>query len=321
MGVQLSTLVPKKETSIKKIRNRTVAIDAFNYIYQFLSSIRQRNGTPLKDSKGRVTSHLSGLFYRNINLLEENITPVYVFDGEHPDMKRKEIENRNEVREKAKEKWKEKKEKGEFTSAKKYAQMSSKIEKDQLKSSKKLLNLMGIPIVQAPAEGEAQASYIVQNNDSWAVASQDYDSLLYGSPRTIRNLVKEKPKIINLKRVLEGNEIDREQLIELSILIGTDFNPDGIKGIGPVKGLKIVKEESFDDYSDDFETDPYKIKDLFLNPDVIEDYSVERSEPDTEGIMNMLDDYDFSQNRLQKGLNKIRKSYEKGEQSNLESWM
>ena len=320
MGVQLNTLVPVEELSTKKLKNRRIAIDAFNYIYQFLSSIRQRDGTPLKDSKGRITSHLSGLFYRNLNLLEKDITPIYVFDGEHPQLKREEIKNRNEVREKAKEKWEEKKKKGEFTSAKKYAKMSSKIQKDQLKSSKRLLKLMGIPIVQAPTEGESQAVYIVKNEDAWAVASQDYDSLLYGSPRTIRNLMKDKPEIMYLKKCLDKNDLTREQLIELAILIGTDFNPGGIKGIGPKRGLKIVKNNSFNDYVDEFEIDPTKIKDLFLNPKISTDYDFKRKEPDLDGIRKMLGNYEFSENRVEKGIEKLTRSYEKGEQRNLETW-
>ncbi len=320
MGVQLSTLVNIEEISIKKLKNRKIAVDAFNYIYQFLSSIRQRDGTPLKDSKGRVTSHLSGLFYRNLNLLEKNITPIYVFDGEHPKLKRQEIKNRNKIREEAKKKWKEKKEKGEFTSAKKYAQMSSKIQQDQLKSSKRLLNLMGIPVIQAPTEGESQAVHIVTRGDAWAVASQDYDSLLYGSPRTIRNLMKDNPEIIYLEKSLKNHNITREQLIELSILIGTDFNPGGIKGIGPKRGLKIVKNESFDDYIDEFDIDPNEIKKIFLEPNVENDYDTTRKKPDSEGIREMLDEYDFSEKRVSKGVEKLLKTYEKGEQRNLESW-
>ncbi|RLF86472.1 flap structure-specific endonuclease, partial [Thermococci archaeon] len=151
MGVPIGELLPKKELELENLNGRKVAIDAFNAIYQFLSTIRQRDGTPLMDSKGRITSHLSGLFYRTINLMEAGIKPAYVFDGKPPEFKKKELEKRAEAREEALEKWEMALARGELEEAKKYAQRASKVNEILIEDAKKLLELMGIPWVQAPS--------------------------------------------------------------------------------------------------------------------------------------------------------------------------
>lgn len=239
MGVPIGDLVPRKEIDLENLYGKKIAIDALNAIYQFLSTIRQRDGTPLMDSKGRITSHLSGLFYRTINLMEAGIKPAYVFDGKPPEFKRKELEKRREAREEAELKWKEALAKGNLEEARKYAQRATKVNEMLIEDAKKLLQLMGIPIIQAPSEGEAQAAYMASKGDVYASASQDYDSLLFGAPRLIRNLtitgkrkmpgkdvyVEIKPELVVLDEVLKELKITREKLIELAILVGTDYNP------------------------------------------------------------------------------------------------
>jgi len=105
LGVDLKDLIPEdiiiQIRDLRVLRGRVVAIDAYNALYQFLAAIRQPDGTPLLDSQGRITSHLSGLFYRTINLVEDGIKPVYVFDGKPPELKAKEIERRRAVKEEA----------------------------------------------------------------------------------------------------------------------------------------------------------------------------------------------------------------------------
>ncbi|MDK2783923.1 MAG: flap endonuclease, partial [Thermococcaceae archaeon] len=212
MGVQIGELLPRKELELENLNGKKVAIDAFNAIYQFLSTIRQRDGTPLMDSKGRITSHLSGLFYRTINLMEAGIKPAYVFDGKPPEFKKKELEKRAEYREEAQEKWEEALARGDMEEAKKYAQRASKVNEMLIEDAKKLLELMGIPWVQAPSEGEAQAAYMASKGDVWASASQDYDSLLFGTPRLVRNLT------ITGKRKLPGKDVYVEVKPELIVL-------------------------------------------------------------------------------------------------------
>ncbi|OYT32620.1 flap endonuclease-1 [Archaeoglobales archaeon ex4484_92] len=274
------------------MNGRKVAIDAFNAIYQFLSTIRQRDGTPLMDSKGRITSHLSGLFYRTINLMEAGIKPAYVFDGKPPEFKKKELEKRAEAREEALEKWEMALARGELEEAKKYAQRASKVNEILIEDAKKLLELMGIPWVQAPSEGEAQAAYMASKGDVWTSASQDYDSLLFGTPKLVRNLtitgrrklpgkdiyIEVRPELILLEDVLKELKLTREKLIELAILVGTDYNPGG-------------------------------------------DYKLEWKLPNEDGIIKFLcDEHNFSEERVKNGLERLKKAIRAGKQFTLDTW-
>jgi len=335
MGVKLVDILKSEEISIEQCSNKIIAIDAYNAIYQFLSSIRQYDGTPLMDSKGRITSHLSGLFYRTAKLMENNIKPVFVFDGKHPDFKTSEQERRREVREEAMTEWKRALSKGDYENAKKYAKASSIITTEIIEQSKIIVEAMGIPIVQAPSEGEAQAAVMVQKGLCYAAASQDYDSLLFGAPILIRNLsitgkrkvfgrgyVQINPEKIELQKNLENLGITRDQLIVMGILIGTDFDPGGIKGIGPKKALSIVKkynniDDVFKEVGWNFKTPYEKIFDFFKTPPYKDPENMEFKEPDDEKIKKILcDEYEFSVDRIEKVLNELKKK----RNSSLNKW-
>lgn len=338
MGVGISDVVKSKEIDFNDLENKVVAVDAYNIIYQFLSSIRQRDGTPLKDSEGRVTSHLSGLLYRNANLIENNIKLVYVFDGKPDMMKEGTLEKRKKRKKKAKKEYEEALEKGDLETARTKAQQTSRMDAEIEGSSKELLSLLGIPWIQAPSEGESQAVHMVKKGDAWAVSSQDYDSLLLGAPRLIKNLTitgRRKlpgrneykdinPELIILEDVLTELEITREQLIDIGILCGTDYN-DGVKGIGPKRGLKYVKK-----YGDlesvlkekDKEVNNYeRIKELFLDPQITEDYSIEFKKMDVDGIKKFLcEKHEFSESRVQSALDKIKEGRDKEKQTSLSAF-
>ncbi|MFB6146006.1 MAG: flap endonuclease-1 [Candidatus Nanohaloarchaea archaeon] len=343
MGVDLGELVEGENIEFADLNDKELAVDAMNMLYQFLSIIRQRDGTPLKDSSGNVTSHLSGLFYRNINLLEENIRPVYVFDGKAPDLKAKEAKERRKKREEAREEWKKLKEEGKVSEAYSKATQSSKITGDMIEESKRLLEAMGIPCIQAPSEGEAQAAYMTKADypgEIYAVGSQDWDCLLFGAETMIKNLTSRKTRKtsgggrkkvytqrIELEKVLEELDVTREKLVWMGILVGTDFNPDGIKGIGPKTALKLVRKyESFEELLEDekvdwqSENDPYRILEFFENPPVKnEEYSF--GTPDHEKIREILvDDHDFSEGRVNSKLDDLEKALE-SRQSGLGSFV
>ena len=326
MGVNLKDLLPKKEITFNEMKGKRIAIDAMNALYQFMAIIRQRDGKLLQDSKGRVTSHLSGLFYRTINLLEHEIYPVYVFDGEPPKLKQKTLEKRKEVKEKAVSKLKKAKIEGKEEEIRKYAQATVMFTGKMIDESKRLLEYMGVPYVQAPSEGEAQASYMTIKGDVWATGSQDFDSLLFGAPRLIRNLTisgRRKlpgknvyreifPEIIVLKDFLKEKDITREQLVEIGILVGTDFN-EGIKGIGPKKALKSVKSGEFEDYEE--------IKEIFLNPKVTDEYKIKFKDPIKNEILEFLcEEREFSSERVERALERLKKSFSKSKQRSLDSY-
>src|SRR3989344_5676812 len=188
MGLQIGDIVARKEVKFEDLKGKIIAVDAFNAIYQFLSSIRQLDGTPLMDNEKRVTSHLSGLFYRNISLLSEGIKLIYVFDGEYHELKGKTHEIRNEAKQEAKEKYEDARDEGDVEGMGKYAKSLTRLNTEMIQESKELLEAMGIAIVQAPGEGEMQAADLVKQGVAYAVGSQDYDALVVGGNRLIQNL-------------------------------------------------------------------------------------------------------------------------------------
>jgi flap endonuclease-1 len=342
MGLQISDIIPKKEIELSELKGKTLAVDAFNVIYQFLSTIRQPDGTPLQDSTGRITSHISGLFYRNINLLQEGIKLIYVFDGKAPALKYGTQEKRMEIKKEAAEKYEAAKEQEDVEAMGKYARQIVHLDKEKIEESKELLLAMGIAVVQAPGEGEAQASYISKNEEGvYAIASQDFDCLLFEAPKLIQNLtlakkrktvsgyIEIKPNLIELKQVLKELEINQEQLICIGILSGTDYNPGGVKGIGQKKALKMVKEyktpekifEALDNlvkegkYSVDF--DWKEIFELMKNPNVDKNYKIEFGKFDFDKVKKIMRKYEFSEDRINSQFEKIRELNETKKQRTL----
>lgn len=342
MGVDLGQLVKevKKQIKLEDLSNKKLAADAYNALYQFLTIIRSEEGEPLMDSRGRVTSHLSGLFYRTVNLLEKGIEVVYVFDGKPPELKRAEIEKRVQLKERASELYIEAVRKGDKEEARKYAILSTRLMDYMIDDAKKLLDLMGVPWVQAPSEGEAEAAYLVARGYVWAAVSQDYDSLLFGSPRLVRNLtisgrrklpgkdvyVDITPEVIILGELLGHLKITREQLVDMCIMLGTDYNPEGIRGIGPVKALKLIKTygslEKIPDIKEYLkEIDYESIRNIFLNPETVDpERELKLREPDEDGIIKFLCDlHDFSEQRVKNALERI-KAKRKAKSATLERW-
>jgi len=342
MGLSIRDIIPRKEIKIEDLKGKTVAVDAFNTLYQFLSTVRQPDGTPLMDSKKRITSHLSGLFYRNVNLLSEGIKLVYVFDGKPPELKWKTHERRSGVRDVAKGKYEEAKSEEDIEGMRRYASQLVRLNDEMISESKELLEAMGIAVVQAPGEGEAEASYLARlRNKAYAVVSQDYDSLLFGAPILIQNLTlarKKKivsgwieifPEMIELDRVLNLLEINLDQLICLGILVGTDYNPKGIPRIGQKKALQLVKqyrqpvlifkavEEQILSLSEEDRFDWQEIFQLFHKPDV-KDAEFKFKKIDEEKIKKILvEKHEFSLDRVEKQLEKLRDAKEKQKQKTL----
>jgi flap endonuclease-1 len=342
LGVNLRGIVPKIPVKLENLSGKSIAIDAYNALYQFLAIIRQPDGTPLKDSTGKVTSHLSGLLYRTSNLVEMGIKPVYVFDGVPPTLKEVEIKRRAKVKEEATVAYEKAVAKGDMVKARVYAQATSRLKDYMEDDSKKLLDLMGLPWIQAPSEGEAQAAHLTKRGDTDYCASQDYDSLLFGAPKLLRNVtvsgrrklprknvyIDVVPEIIELSSVLKECGITYEQLIDIGILIGTDFNPDGIKGLGPKTALKLIKEHGTLEKAvphiknAEFPHPPEKIREIFLHPKVRDDYTLEWKEPSIDGIVDFLvREKDFSKERVRKALEKMREgTKELKAKTTLEKW-
>jgi flap endonuclease-1 len=335
MGVDLGDLLQRRRIGIKDLSGRWVAVDAFNALYQFLSIIRQRDGTPLMDSSGRVTSHLSGILYRTTSLIEAGIKVAFVFDGEAPAIKAGTLQARAQVRERAQAAWEEATAQG--ADGFKYAQAASRLNAEILEDSKRLITAMGLPAVQAPSEGEAQAAFMAARGDVYIVASQDYDALLFGAPRVVRNLaitgrrklprknvyVEVEPEMIELDEELSRLGIKRKQLVEIGIMCGTDYNP-GLPGVGPKTALKLIREhgdldgalagreETIENYQE--------IRELFLRPLVTDEYTISLSRPKVKEIVSFLcQERDFDEERVEKTALRLEEAYKVG-QSTLDRW-
>ena len=327
MGVDLGDLVPHRKISLDELSGKTLAVDAYNALYQFLAIIRGPTGAPLMDREGRVTSHLSGLLYRTTNLAERGIRLAYVFDGIPPTLKEVEIKRRRAVKEEATVKYEGAISRGEIEEAKKYAQATASLKDMMVEDAHQLLEYLGVPYVQAPSEGEAQAAYMAARGDVWAAVSQDYDSLLFGATRLVRNLaisgkrklpmreayVEVDPEIIVLAPTLELLGLTREQMIDLGVLIGTDFNPDGFKGIGPKTALKLIRENgSIDGITQkdlDFKPPPSlnRIRQIFLKPEVNSRYTLHWREPRTDELVRFLcGERDFNEERVRTAVERAK---------------
>ncbi len=327
MGVKFKDIVSPEEISLKDLEGRTVAIDAYNTIYQFLSGIRQRDGSPLMDQNGNVTSHLSGILYRTASIVDKGIKPIYVFDGDSSEHKAKTLEQRRAIKEEAMEKWEEAKAAGNIEEARKFAIRTSRMSPYILESSKKLLDYMGIPYVQAEGEGEAQGAYMVEQGDAWAVASQDYDCLLFGAPRIVRNLTLSgglsNLEYLELEKVLNEIDLTREQLIDVALMVGTDFN-EGIHGIGAKTGLKLIRNNSLEDILvqkgiTEVEVEPDELRDIFLKHDVNTDYEIKFKSAKKDKLVEfMCEEHGFSESRVLNVTEKLKKL--SSTQKSLEDW-
>lgn len=326
LGVLLTPIIAKKTLSLDDLKGRSFAVDGFNVLHQFLALIRTRDGTPLMDSEGRVTSHLVGLAFRTTRLVSDyGMRLVFVFDGRPPDLKLREVEKRREAKRKAETEYREAVSRGDYAKAYSKAVMTGRLTREGLNDAKRLLTLLGIPWVQAPGEGEAQAAYMASRGDVWASNSRDYDSLLFGTPRLVRYLTisgeewlpskgrarRLEPELIELEGFLSELGITREQLIDLSILVGTDFN-EGVKGIGPKTALKLMRrhgsieelpEETLAKVPDTYQA----IRDIYLDPEVTETYTVETRKLDEEGLVGFLcGERSFSPRRVETLVKRMR---------------
>ena len=342
MGFQVAEILARKEIELASLKRKVLAVDAPNHLYQFLSTIRGMDGSLLTDSRGNVTSHLIGLLSRTTNLMKQGIKLVYVFDGKAPKLKRAEIRKRRELKEEAARKFEEAEGKGNVEEMKKYAARQSRLTREMIEEARSLLESLGVPCLNAPAEGEAQAAYMNRKGDCYAVASQDADCLLFNSKLLIRNCSvtgrkkvagklaykSVSPELISLKENLSLLGIGQKQLIALAMLVGTDYNNGGIKGIGPKKALQLVKKHPepkklFEEvgWHKHFEIGWQEVFELISEMPVTDDYDLAFSRVDKEKVVKLLvENHDFSQDRVEKSVGVLLEAGEKRAQKGLEDF-
>ncbi len=340
MGFNLSPIVVKQQLVLDDLRGRTLAVDANNMLYQFLALIRMRDGRPFTDSQGNITSHLLGLLMRTTRLMGDfDVRPVFVFDGKPPELKRRTLDLRRQYREKARREWKEAVSRGDYSSAWTKAVTMNSLTQPMQDDAKRVLALLGIPFVQAPQEGEAQAAHMAARGDVWAANSRDYDSVLFGAPRLVRyvtisgqEFLPSKgvarplvPELIELQRLLASLKITRDQLIDLAILVGTDFNV-GIKGVGPKTALKLIREHGDllklpDRYAKQLPDNVEELRLLFTKPSVTSSYDIQYQELDAQGLQTFLcSERGFSRERVDLVIDRMKRFYTR-DRSSLRNWL
>ncbi len=334
MGIQLGPLLETRRIKIEELSGQRIAIDGFNVLYQFLTSIRQADGSLLTDTEGRVTSHLSGILFRFSKLVENGLRLCIVFDGKPPALKMSILEERKQRKLKAQIEWEAAIEAGDTETARTKAQQTTRLEPHMIDESKKLLDLLGVPWVEAPSEGEAQVASLLNQGMVDYGASQDFDTVLFGASKFVRNLtlsgrrklpkqqkwVEVSPEIIDLERSFQLLKLNREQLIDVAILMGTDFNP-GIDGIGPKRGLKLIQEfgkaegalEKLGKKIENLD----EIRSLFLDHPFV-DFTPEWNPPDAESVISFLcDDFAFNRARVKTALDLYLEAKPKARQFTL----
>ena len=340
MGLAIKDLILSKETSIDELKGKVLAVDSFNMLYQFLTTIRSRDGTPLMDSSGNITSHLVGLFSRTTKMMQKDLKLVFVFDGKAPLLKKKERERRAELKSEAAKQYERAKQKENIDEMKKFAGRTAQLTPEMVEEAKKLILALGLPVVQAPSEGEAQAAFMTKKGDAYAAVSQDFDSMVHGAQKLVRNLSLigkrkkanklsyeiVKPELIELAENLNHLGIDQNQLIALSMLVGTDYNVGGIMGIGPKNALKLVQKHGteFDalfrevKWSDYFDFEWTEVYYTIKKIPTTEEYKLDFVEPDIEKLRELLvEKHDFSNERIDSAFHGFDKGKKEKAQKDL----
>lgn len=325
-----------KENDIKSYFGRKVAVDASMCIYQFLIAVRQ-DGNLLQNEEGETTSHLMGMFYRTIRMVENGIKPVYVFDGKPPEMKSGELAKRTERRAEAEKQLQAAQEAGEVENIEKFNKRLVKVTKQHNEECKKLLSLMGIPYVDAPCEAEATCAALVKAGKVYAAATEDMDALTFGTPLLLRHLMASEAKKLpiqefHLNRALEDIGLTQEQFIDLCILLGCDYC-ETIRGIGPKRAIELIRQHrSIEEVLDNIDLKKYPVpenwlykeaRQLFLEPDVVDinDIELKWQDPDDEALVAfMCGEKQFNEDRIRNGAKKLSKNRHGSTQGRLDDF-
>ncbi|RCI04131.1 Elongation of fatty acids protein 2 [Rhizopus stolonifer] len=327
-----------KSNEIKSYFGRKIAIDASMCIYQFMIAVRQQDGQVLQNENGETTSHLMGMFYRTVRMVDNGIKPVYVFDGKPPTLKSGELAKRKARKEEAEKKMTEANEVGTAEDVARYTKRTVKVTREHNDECKRLLKAMGIPYVEAPCEAEAQCAELAKGGKVFAAASEDMDTMTFRTPVLLRHLTySEARKMaieeVRLDKALEGMGIDQNQFIDLCILLGCDYT-ESIRGVGPKSGFNLIKEHKTIDEALKHLNPKLKAgipvdwnyaeaRELFVNPEVTPASEIDLiwNAPDIDAVLQfMVTEKGFSADRIRKGCEKLEANLKKATQTRVQDF-
>ncbi|SEO73629.1 flap endonuclease 1 [Halogranum amylolyticum] len=323
-NADLRDLAVVSDVSFDDLGGSVVAVDAHNWLYRYLTTtVKWTRDETYTTGGGEEVANLVGLVQGLPKFFEHDITPIFVFDGGVTELKDDEVEARREQKEKAEKRLEEARERGDAVEAARLEARTQRLTAVIHETTRGLLDRLDVPYIEAPAEGEAQASYMARRGDADYVGSEDYDTLLFGAPLTLRQLTsKGDPELMDLEATLERHDITYEQLVDVAILVGTDFNP-GITGIGPKTALKAVKEHGdlwgVLDARDLHVDHADRIRQLFLDPPVTDDYDVDLDiDPDLEAARAYVtEEWEVDPDEVARGFERIEESLV---QTGLDRW-
>ncbi|ELZ08969.1 flap endonuclease-1 [Natrialba aegyptia] len=301
-----------------------VAVDAHNWLYRYLTTtVKWTNSAKYTTGDGTEVANLVGIVQGLPKFFENDVTPVMVFDGGPSELKEDEIESRRDQRRTYEEQLETAREEGDEVAIAQLESRTQRLTPTIQETSRELLELLDVPIVEAPAEGEAQAAHMARRGDADYVGSEDYDALLFGAPLTLRQLTsKGDPERMDLQATLDHHGLTLEQLIDAAILIGTDFN-EGVSGIGPKTAIAEITEhgdlwgvlEARGDsirYGD-------RVRELFREPNVTDDYEFSTTlDPDLDAAREYVtDEWGVDPGEIERGFERIEESVT---QTGLDRW-
>lgn len=345
MGIkQLMHLINEKASTavrkmpIERYSGQIVACDASMAIYQFIAATQYSSHTSnsyvqLTDADGNLTAHLVGLLNRTILFLEHHIKPVWVFDGKPPTLKEGELKRRKAAKEEAKEQMDMAKEEGKTEEIEKFGKRNLRVTPEMMEDAKFLIRALGVPVVEAPSEAEAQCAAMVKAGKAHAVGSEDMDSLTFGANYLLRGFNSKKEPITEIayRDVLEGLGLSSEQFIDMCILLGCDYT-EHIEGVGPATGYNLIKQHENIDAAVEAikENKKYRIpehfdylaaKGLFLDPEVNTDLELNWTSCNEPELTEFLvEKKGFSAKRVEDAIAKLKKNHGKPAQMVLENF-
>ncbi|MFB6133452.1 MAG: flap endonuclease-1 [Halanaeroarchaeum sp.] len=312
-NADLRQLAVVEEVDFDALDGTVVAVDAHNWLYRYLTiTVKFTNESVYTTEAGEEVANLIGVVQGLPKFFEHDLTPVFVFDGTVTSLKEEEIEERREAKAEAEAKMAAAKAAGDDVEASRYESRTQRLTDTIQETTRELLELLDVPIVEAPHEGEAQTAYMARvDEDVDYAGTEDYDSLLLGAPMTLRKLTtRGNPELMDFERTLERHDLTWEQLVDVGILIGTDFN-EGLSGYGPKTALNAIREH--DDLWGVLEAESATIEDadtireLFLDPTVTVEYDLDfETAPDIEAARRYVtEEWEIPHEEVARGFDRI----------------
>ncbi|WP_435116906.1 flap endonuclease-1 [Halolamina sp. C58] len=313
-----------EDVSFDSLSGSVVAVDAHNWLYRYLTTtVKFTADSVYTTDDGEEVANLVGVVQGLPKFFEADVTPVFVFDGGVTDLKSDEVERRREQREQAEQRRQAAEEAGEAVEAARLDARTQRLTDTIHETTRGLFDRLDVPYMEAPAEGEAQCAHMAAAGDVDYAGSEDYDTMTFGSPLTLRQLTsKGDPELMDLQKTLEKHEITYEQLVDVALLMGTDFN-EGVSGYGPKTAVKAVKEHGdiwgVMDAEDVYVENADRVRELFFDPPVTDEYELDLDvDPDIDAAKRYVTEtWGVDAGEVERGFERIEESLV---QTGLDDW-